>query len=131
MEYSTAVARHFRQPAHAGILAGRDGRLLCGEAGTMAEGTWVVFHARVDGERVTALSFQAYACPHVIAACSRTTELLTGAAVAQAADFDPATLMAELEIPVEKRGRLLILEDALRNCFRDWDTTRPASARAV
>jgi hypothetical protein len=41
-------------------------------------------------------------------------------------DFDPGGLAEELGLPAEKRGSLLTLQDALRNCFRAWDTTQPA-----
>jgi NifU-like protein involved in Fe-S cluster formation len=128
MRYSAAVERHFQDPVHAGLPRGQGGRRARGEAGSLVHRAWVVFHARVEGARIAELSFQAYGCPHVIAACSRTTERLSGEPVAAAFALEPRDLMGELEVPVEKLGRLLILQDALRNCFRDWDTTQPAAA---
>ena len=128
MSYSAAVRRHFHEPSNAGAMAGAaDGRVR-GEAGSAAAGTRVVFWARIEDQRIVAMSFQALACPHVIAACSRTTELLSGQALAAARAFDPQLLMAELQIPPDKLGRLLIVEDALRNCFAAWDTTQLAGA---
>ena len=56
-------------------------------------------------------------------------EILAPGPVAQLWEFDPTAVRAELGIPAEKLGSLLILQDALRNCFRDWDTTQPAGAR--
>ena len=128
MDYSPAVERHFRAPRHAGMPRGSGGVGARGEAGSMARGTWIVFHARVEAERIAELTFQAYGCPHVIAACSLVTDQLTGKPVTAAGSFEPADLMRELEVPVEKHGRVLILQDALRNCFRDWDTTQPTGA---
>ncbi len=81
------------------------------------------------GATVEQLAFQAYGCPYLIAASSRAMEILAPGPVARIAAFDPATLVTELAIPPEKLGSLLILQDALRNCFLDWDTTQPAGAR--
>ncbi len=98
-----------------------------GEAGSAGQGTWIVFHARVEAGRIAELTFQAYGCPHVIAACSRVTEQLSGALIEAIPAVDTGALMRELEIPVQKHGSLLILQDALRNCWRDWDTRQPAT----
>jgi nitrogen fixation protein NifU and related proteins len=64
---------------------------------------------------MTELRFEAYGCPHAIAAASRLTEQLTGCAVEAAEHWDWRPLAAELALPAEKRGRLLVLEDALRS----------------
>lgn len=122
MNYSPLTERHFRAPSNAGAVAG-GGVLARGEAGSGAEGLWIVFEARVETGRIVAVSFRALACPHVIAACSRTTEILAGMPVAAANGWSPIALMEELGIPAEKRGRLLVLEDALRRCLAAWDTT--------
>jgi NifU-like protein involved in Fe-S cluster formation len=126
MKYCATVEQHFRSPRHAGLPRGQGGVQRRGEAGSMARGAWIVFHARIESGRIAELTFQAYGCPHVIAACSRTTERLTGEPPAVALAYDAAGLMPELDMPVAKRGSLLVLEDALQNCFRDWDTTQPA-----
>lgn len=129
MEYPALVTRHFLAPDNVGPLEPGSGQIVRGEAGSTASGTWVVFEARVEAGRVRRLVFRAYGCPYVIAACSRTTEIFQDAAAEQVAMFAPERLAEELDVPAEKLGSLLIIQDALRNCFRDWDTTRPAAAR--
>lgn len=130
IEYPAAVRRHFLEPARVGPLAAPPGgRLYRGEAGAAAAGTWVVIEAVVRQATLEDIAFRAYGCPYLIAACSRAMEILAPGPVTRLVEFDPATLRAELAIPVEKLGSLLILQDALRNCFRDWDTTQPAGTR--
>lgn len=124
MEYAAAVERHFREPSNVGPLA--EACACRGEAGSPARGAWIVIEARIDGGMVRGIAFQAFGCPHVIAACSRATEILGDGPVTRLAHFDPGVLIADLAIPPEKLGSLLILQDALRNCFADWDTTQPA-----
>ena len=123
MDYTPLVERYFAAPANAGLPPAGHGHIGRGEAGSAEQGTWVVFHARIDRETVAALTFEAFGCPHTIAACSLMTELLTGLAVREASGFEPASLRERLGIPVEKTGRLLIVQDALRNCFADWDNS--------
>jgi len=101
------------------------GSLLArGEAGSEEGGTWVVCTARVLDGRVADLDLRVFGCPHTRAACDRAVQLLTGAPVAELARLDPLALLAALEIPPEKAGRLLIIQDALRNCLADWDNGR-------
>jgi NifU-like protein involved in Fe-S cluster formation len=129
VEYPAAVQRHFAQPRNVGPLDAGALPLHRGEAGSAAAGAWVVFEAEIGGQSLRRLGFQAFGCPYLIAACSRATELLTGAPATALDHLDLVALGTELKLPAEKLGSLLILQDALRNCFRDWDTTQPAGAR--
>jgi NifU-like protein involved in Fe-S cluster formation len=124
MNYSPLTEEHFRHPRNLGPLPGAAGQILRGEAGSAAEGLWIAFEARLHKATLETLSFRALACPHLIAACSRATELLTGTPLEAARRFSALALAAELGVPDEKRGRLLVLEDALRRCLAAWDTTQ-------
>jgi hypothetical protein len=121
MEYSSEVARHFAAPRHAGVLPPGPGTLVRGEGGSVEQGAWVIFQARIDAGRVAALAWQVYGCPHVIAACSLVAETLTGCPAAELGTFEPLSLRAPLEVPALKTGRLLIIQDALRKCLAAWD----------
>ncbi len=121
MEYADLVTRLFTTPPNLGPLADAD---CHGEA--RESGAWIVIEARVRDRRLEAVAFQALACPHVIAAAALAADRLRGQPVDALGTFDPWVLRDELALPTEKRGRLLTLQDALRNCFRDWDTTQSA-----
>jgi NifU-like protein involved in Fe-S cluster formation len=122
VEYSPAVTERFDRPLNLGSPDGEPARRISGEAGSVEQGTWVVFEARVEANQLAKLCFRAYGCPHTIAACSRVAEKLSGAALGELVNFAPGELIEELDIPVEKAGKILILQDALRDCFEDWDT---------
>ncbi len=128
-EYPGRVAQHFFAPANVGPLSPAPERVFVGEAGSRARGTWVVFEADIEGGRIVRLAFRAYGCPYVIAACSHATQVLSLQPATALLELSPAALAGELDVPPEKFGSLLIIQDALRNCFRDWDTTPPAAAR--
>ena len=107
--YSARVRALFADPAHAGRLdggrtvtaAGQDVRLELSGAAT--------------GDRLNALRFRAWGCPHVIAAAEAACAGLEGATVAELLEFSVVDLMENLAVPVEKTGRILVLEDAVRS----------------
>ncbi len=124
MDYSRLVAHLFDSPPSLGPLAGANCQGDAGEGGRR-----VVIQAAVQAGQLDAVAFRALGCPHLIAASALAAEALRGQPVAALRDYDPLTLSDRLGMPAGKRGRLLILQDALQNCFRDWDTTQPAGHR--
>ena len=124
--YSDLVARHFDAPGHVGPLDGDRANVFTGAAGRREGSLQVRFEARIEAGRIEAMAFQAYGCPHAIAACSLITERLTGRPALELECVDVRALMRELDVPVEKTGRILILQDALHDCFRAWDNRRLA-----
>lgn len=128
MRYSAAVEDHFIRPRNIGPLTASDA-VFRGEAGTVRQGTRVVIEARIRNGLVEQVGFRAMGCPYVIAGCSRATEILTGSPVQDLQKLTAAALAIELDAPPERLGRLLAVEDALRNCFQDWDTRQPTAAR--
>lgn len=107
--YSPLVRRLFENPRHVGVLEGA-------AVGQAAEpGVRVSLYARVDGDAIQTLRFRAWGCPHVIAAAESVCESFEGRPVADLADFETSEVMRTLSVPVEKTGRILVLEDAIRS----------------
>ena len=96
------------------------GKVIQGEAGGIAEDAWVRFHLRVADGFVKAALFQAWGCPHTLAVAAWLTEQLPGRARAQLQPGTPAAWLEALEVPVEKLGRLLTVEDALKATLQQW-----------
>jgi NifU-like protein involved in Fe-S cluster formation len=118
MEYSSAVVRRFDAPIGAGELPPGAPGLVSGEAEDRTLHIWVRFELQVTDGLVRAARFQAYGCPHTVAAASLVTGWLEGQSVAAARGLDVRALCAELAVPVEKLGKLLRIEDALMACLR-------------
>lgn len=133
MTYNELTWRHFVQAAHAGVLAGSGVRRAA--AGSQAHGTWVQFDvclAQSNGVVVVQdARFLAYGCPHVIAVADWVAEHAVGAAASAGAALGAAggagmagmtgglpesvsALQQLFAVPVEKLGRLLVIEDAWR-----------------
>jgi NifU-like protein involved in Fe-S cluster formation len=123
-EYSPVVVDHFRAPRNAGHLQA-DGGVITGVAGSVAQGTMFVLSARVTADRIEAARFEAYGCPHCIAAGSWLTERLVGLTEAELRRWNWRAADDALKFPPEKRGRLLILEDAVKALSEAWGQLIP------
>jgi NifU-like protein involved in Fe-S cluster formation len=121
--YSALVTRHFDQPVKAGPLRGGHGTTCAGSAGRRALGAEIRFEARIEDDRIAEIVFRAYGCPHTIAACSLACERLEGAPVQALGELEPAELAAALAVPVDKTGRLLLVQDALHHCLQAWENS--------
>jgi NifU-like protein involved in Fe-S cluster formation len=118
----------FMDLAHAGDLlplaAGEAQAVCTGEAGRTGEGTRVRFSLRLSGTRVEQVRYRAYGCPFTLATCEWLARELPGCelhgAVERALEKavgTPAGWAATLGVPAARLGRLLVVEDALRQAL--------------
>jgi cysteine desulfurase len=98
-----------------------EGFTVSGEAGGPGEGTWVRFDLAVDDGIVKAARFKSYGCPHTLAVASWLASQLPGRRRDALVPGTPAAWAAAQAVPVEKLGRLLVVEDALQQCVRRWE----------
>jgi hypothetical protein len=93
---------------------GEGATVLSGEAGAVRLGTWVRLMLCIEGDIVKAARFQAYGCPHTLAVCRALVARLPGRRRDALQPGTPEQWRQEVDAPVEKLGRMLIIEDALR-----------------
>ncbi|MDH3273796.1 MAG: iron-sulfur cluster assembly scaffold protein [Gammaproteobacteria bacterium] len=111
--YSARVRELFANPAHAGQLADAVGVLV------EDQGVRIAFSAQLAAGRIDTLRFQAWGCPHVIAAAEAFCANYEGRITAELLDFSTSDLMQSLSVPVEKTGRILVIEDAVRSLAQE------------
>jgi cysteine desulfurase len=85
-----------------------------GRAGRLADGTLVLFELQIADGIVKSARFSAYGCPHTVAVVGWLCEVLEGRRLDAGTPGTPADWARQFEVPAEKLGRLLIVEDALR-----------------
>jgi cysteine desulfurase len=93
---------------------GLAGENYVGEAGEARLGTWVRLSARVREGVVEDSRAQVYGCPHTHAAAQRVAQRLRGRPLSLLEAGTPEEWRVAVGAPVEKLGRMLIIEDALR-----------------
>jgi NifU-like protein involved in Fe-S cluster formation len=117
--YSARVRALFADPAHAGQLANAAGVLV------EDQGVRIAFSAQLAAGRIDTLRFQAWGCPHVIAAAEAFCANYEGRSTAELLDFSTSDLMQSLSVPVEKTGRILVIEDAVRSLAQELVKASP------
>lgn len=111
--YSNLTWQHFAAPLAAGELSGPTVRR--GSAGSRAAGVWVQFDVDCGVEAASAIRavrFRAFGCPHVIAVCDWVARAAVGRAAVPVLAESIKWLREHFAVPVEKMGRLVIIEDA-------------------
>jgi NifU-like protein involved in Fe-S cluster formation len=110
MNYSELTRSYFETAAQAGELTGRG--VFRGAAGNHAQGTWVQFDLQIKAGAVSAAKFLAFACPHTIAVAAWLAEQAVGRQLQPTLPESVQALRDRFAVPIEKMGRLLIIEDA-------------------
>jgi nitrogen fixation NifU-like protein len=107
--YNEIVREYFTATPHAGQINDAPSGYF------EDQGIRLRFVAVVEKDRIEAMRFAAWGCPHVIAAAEAVCRHFEGAVVAELDKFPSAQIMRDLAVPVEKTGRILIVEDTVRS----------------
>jgi NifU-like protein involved in Fe-S cluster formation len=107
--YSTRVRELFAMTPHAGNVIGAE------SVSTSDQDVRIRLSASVEDGVVTVMRFRAWGCPHLIAGAEAACAALEGQPVAGLPEWTADDLMQDLPVPVEKTGRILVLEDAVRS----------------
>ena len=107
--YNAAVRELFAKPAHVGDVDGGESVLVDDQ------GVRLRLSARASGGTIEAMRFRAWGCPHLIAAAEWLCNHYEGRPITALEEFPRAPIMENLAIPMEKTGRILVLEDTIRS----------------
>jgi hypothetical protein len=109
--YTPLVRRLFWERPGAGRPSGPG--WVCGEAREPLSATHVRLWLRGSRQRLEEARFEVRGCPHTVAALACFVAELPGQSVVTV-DVDPIRLSDRVGAPAEKRGRLLLIQDAWR-----------------
>lgn len=112
--YNEAVRRCFAKPRHAGDLQEHYPDTVSAEARESGTGCRVRLAVQLNGDVLVRFRYRVFGCPHLIAAAECCASRFEGRPAAGLRDFSVNELMRSLKVPVEKTGRMLLLEDALQ-----------------
>jgi NifU-like protein involved in Fe-S cluster formation len=116
MDYSLEVQERFRSSEGAGEFAEGAPGVVTGEAEDRTLNVWFRFQIEIAGSAIRTVKYRVFGCPHSIAAAAWVADALPGREVDALDELDTRGLLRRLDAPVEKLGKLLVLEDALRRC---------------
>jgi NifU-like protein involved in Fe-S cluster formation len=110
MNYNQLTRKYFESAGNVGELQGPG--VFRGAAGNHAQGTWVQFDLQINAGTIAAAKFLAFGCPHTIAVSAWLAEQAVGQELKPLLPESVQALRDRFAVPVEKMGRLLIVEDA-------------------
>ena len=123
MHYSSAVLERVRDPKHVGWLPRDAADVGTGEAGSMESGTLTRIQVRINQEtrRIDEAVFKVFGCSAAIASASLVTERLHGAGIEDAREMEGFTIVAELQLPMERAQVATMAVDAAKAAIADWE----------
>jgi len=119
--YNAETRALFANPAHAGDLQAGPARSALAEVSESSAGAKIQLAVGLVDGQIQKCRFRVLGCPHLIAASEWLCRTLEGGPAADLADFRAADCMEPLGIPIEKTGRILLLEDAIRLLLEQLD----------
>ena len=122
MNYSPAVLARVREPKHVGWLPREAPDVGTGEAGSLDSGTMTRIQVRIDRATgcVDEAVFKVFGCSAAIASASLVTERLHGAHVAAVREMEGLTIVAELQLPIERANVAALAVEAAMKAVDDW-----------
>ena len=106
--YNARVRELFTATEHAGTVS--DGtEVICDE-----QGIRLTLSGSTANGAVNQLRYRVVACPHVIACCEQICSELEGQSLTSLEEFSTGVLMQSLAVPAPKSGRIIALEDTVR-----------------
>ena len=121
MDYDSQVQQRFLAAHRIGPLNDGTSELVSGEAEDRTLNVWVRFQLQVLDGVIHTVRYNVYGCPHTVAAAEWTAEWLESRPTGALGEFSMRNCLEKLGVPVEKLGKLLLLEDALAACGRRLD----------
>ncbi len=124
-DYNSRVRELFAHLQHAGSLATVSdvAKVVSASAGARQQGAGVELFAEIrQAAHIHTVRYQAYGCPHFLAACECLAIWLEGRAIREIGQWHWRDVEAELQVPSAKRARLLLLDDALQALHRKLTT---------
>ena len=112
--YNALTRALFSDPLHVGDLQNEHEITARAAASESAGGARLQLAIGLEDGKLRECRFLVFGCPHVVAAAEWLCRNSEGGTLADLAAFHAADCMGPLEIPVEKTGRILLLEDAIR-----------------
>jgi NifU-like protein involved in Fe-S cluster formation len=117
MEYSAEVRQRFRAPDRSGDVSSEAVGVLVGTAEDRSLGIWIRFQVQYQAATIQLVRFRAFGCPHTLAMADYLASGLEGRSLGSLGQLDLAKIAEDLDLPREKHGKLLRLEDALLSCY--------------
>lgn len=122
--YNEEVRRRFLAPEYAEVSVDAPGKTVVATASESRQGARTRLAIVVEKDTIVTCRHATWGCPHLIAAAELVCEQLESASVGALPKWQPNEIMRRLSVPVEKTGRILLLEDAVQSLAATLESMR-------
>lgn len=122
--YNEEVRRRFLAPEHVDVREEAPAETVAATASESRLGARTRLAIVADEGTIVSCRHATWGCPHLIAAAELVCEQLESTPVGELAQFQPNEIMRRLSVPVQKTGRILLLEDAVQSLAAKLETMR-------
>ena len=81
-------------------------------------GYFIKLFLKVENNQIMDAKYNAFGCPFTIAVTSYFIEKIKNKTLLEASNIDNFDIKESLELPINKKDRLFLLEDAVKNCIK-------------
>ena len=85
---------------------------------TQANGNFVKLYLKLEEGRIIEAKYNTSGCPFMIAITAFYVEKIKNKTLLEASEIKDFNIEKILELPINKKDRLFLLEDALKNCIK-------------
>ena len=85
---------------------------------TQANGNFVKLYLKLEEDRIVDAKYNVSGCPFMIAITAFYVEKIKNKTLLEAAEIQDFNIEETLKLPINKKDRLFLLEDALKNCIK-------------
>ena len=126
MDYEPEVKKRFLSPNRVKSFEEGIVGVVTGESSDRTLNVWVRFQVQAINGLIRAIRFNVYGCPYTVAAVDWAAEWLEGRETGALLGLGMIDRRKELGVPVDRLGKLLLIEDAAAACQKKLErlTTR-------
>ena len=121
MDYPSQIERRFLSPNRKKDFKNNALGVVSGEASDRTLNVWVRLQIQVIDSVIQTVHFNVYGCPHTVAVVDWAAEWLEGQSAKALVALDMLKRRNELGVPVDRLGKLLLIEDAAAVCKMQLD----------
>jgi NifU-like protein involved in Fe-S cluster formation len=116
MDYGSEVKKRFLSPNRAKGLKEDAAGVVSGESADRTLNVWIRFQIQAIDGVICAVRFNVYGCPYTVATVDWVAEWLEGRPTDALLALRMLKRREELGVPVDRLGKLLLIEDAAAIC---------------
>ena len=118
MIYSREVINGFKLLEKAPSISDKNEFFFEAESEDRSLGVWVKCQMLIEKEIIKEVNFFIFGCPDTLVSANKIKSIIQNQAIHDVKCIDMLGIRKNLNIPVEKMGKILVIENAFQECLK-------------